>query len=75
LKDDCLQVLLESAQIPNQQAMVSFIRNGLTRLEVESIRTVKVYGRKLGEELPAWNQSFEMMPQVEIPSIPEPMSQ
>jgi len=73
LKDDCLQVLLESAQIPNQQAMVSFIRNGLTKLEVESIRTVKVYGRKLGEELPAWNQSFEMMPQVEIPSIPEPI--
>jgi hypothetical protein len=70
LKDDCLQVLLESAQIPNQQAMVSFIRNGLTRLEVESIRTVKVYGRKLGEELPAWNQSFEMMPQVENPLNP-----
>lgn len=73
LKDDCLQVLLESAQIPNQQAMVSFIRNGLTKLEVESIRTVKVYGRKLGEELPAWNQSFEMMPEVETPSIPEQM--
>jgi hypothetical protein len=73
LKDDCLQVLLESAQIPNQQAMVSFIRNGLTRLEVESIRRVKVYGRKLGEESPAWNQSFEMMPQVETPSIPEPI--
>jgi hypothetical protein len=73
LKDDCLQVLLESAEIPNQQAMVSFIRNGLTRLEVESIRTVKVYGRQLGEESPAWNQSFEMMPEVETPSIPEPM--
>jgi hypothetical protein len=53
--------------------MVSFIRNGLTRLEVESIRRVKVYGRKLGEESPAWNQSFEMMPQVETPSIPEPI--
>jgi len=73
LKDDCLQVLLESAEIPERQAMVSFIRNGLTRLEVESIRRVKVYGRKLGEESPAWNQSFEMMPQVEIPSIPEPI--
>jgi hypothetical protein len=73
LKDDCLQVLLESAEIPDRQAMVSFIRNGLTRLEVESIRRVKVYGRKLGEESPAWNQSFEMMPQVETPSIPEPI--
>ncbi len=73
LKDDCLQVLLESAQIPKQQAMVSFIRNGLTRMEVESIRTVKVYGRQLGEESPAWSESFEMVSEVETPSIPESM--
>jgi hypothetical protein len=73
LKDDCLQVLLESAQIPKQQAMVSFIRNGLTKLEVESIKTVKVFGRQVGEESPAWSQSFEMVSEVETPSIPESM--
>ncbi len=73
LKDDCLQVLLESAQIPKQQAMVSFMRNGLTKLEVESIKTVKVFGRQVGEESPAWSQSFEMVSEVETPSIPESM--
>ncbi|HEY9902215.1 MAG TPA: hypothetical protein V6D43_07265 [Candidatus Sericytochromatia bacterium] len=73
LKDDCLQVLLESAQIPKQQAMVSFIRNGLTKLEVESIKTVKVFGRQVGEESPAWSQSFEMISEVETPSFPEPI--
>jgi hypothetical protein len=73
LKDDCLQVLLESAQIPKQQAMVSFMRNGLTKLEVESIKTVKVFGRQVGEESPAWSQSFEMVSEVETPSFPEPI--
>lgn len=71
LKDDCLQILLESTQIPDQQAMVSFIRNGLIKLEVESINRVKVYGRQLGEESPAWNQTFELMTVQDTPIINE----
>jgi len=59
-KDDCLQVLVESAQIPNQKAMVSFIRQGLTKLGVETIKTVQVYGRQKGQDSFAWNQSFEI---------------
>ncbi|MEQ9234596.1 hypothetical protein [Coleofasciculus sp. E2-BRE-01] len=59
-KDDCLQVLVESAQIPNQKAMVSFIRQGLTKLGVETIKTVQVYGRKKGQDSFAWNQSFDI---------------
>ena len=73
LKEGCLQILLESAQIPDQQDMVSFIRQGLTKLGIESINTVKVYGRQLGEESPAWSQTFEMIPEEEIPSISEEM--
>lgn len=72
-KDDCLHILLEAVQIPQQQAMVSFIRNGLIKLEVESIETVKVYGRQTGEESPAWSQKFELVSQPEIPSISEPI--
>jgi hypothetical protein len=59
-KDDCLQVLVESAQIPNQKTMVSFIRQGLTKLGVETIKTVQVYGRQKGQDSFAWNQSFEI---------------
>ncbi len=59
-KDDCLQVLVESAQIPNQKAMVSFIRQGLTKLGVETIKTVQVYGRQQGQDSFAWNQSFDI---------------
>jgi hypothetical protein len=60
LKDGCLQIMLESAQIPNQQALVEFIRKGITSLEATSIQQVKAYGRQAGEDFPAWNQEIEI---------------
>jgi hypothetical protein len=59
-KDSYLQILLESAQVPNQQALVAFVDQGLTRLEAASIKQVKLYGRQIGEEFPAWSQEFEL---------------
>jgi hypothetical protein len=70
VKNDCLQILLESAEVPDQEAMISFIRNGLIKLEV-SINNIKVYGRQIGEENPAWNQTFELIPVQDTPMIPE----
>ncbi len=70
-KDDYLQILLESAQTPDQEAMVSFIRKGLIKLEIESIQTVKVYGRKTGEESPAWSKKFELLSPPETSSSTE----
>jgi hypothetical protein len=69
LKDACLQVMLESPEVPDQQALVTFIRKRITGLRVASIERVKVYGRQAGEEFPAWNQEFEIVVQVN-PSSP-----
>jgi uncharacterized protein (DUF697 family) len=63
LKEGCLQIMLESAQVPNQQALVVFIRKGITNLGAEPIKKVKVYGRQIGEEFPAWNEEFEVVAQ------------
>jgi uncharacterized protein (DUF697 family) len=63
LKDGCLQVMLESAQAPNQQALVVFIRKGITNLGAEPIKKVKVHGRQIGEEFPAWIEEFEVVAQ------------
>lgn len=60
LKNSCLQVLLESAQVPNQQTLVAFVRKGITSLGCESIQSVRVYGRQIGEEVPDWSQEFEL---------------
>jgi DNA-binding transcriptional regulator YhcF (GntR family) len=61
LKDACLQIMLESAQVPNQQALVAFIRKSIVGLGAASIERVKIYGRQTGEEFPAWNQEFELV--------------
>ena len=61
LKDDCLQIMLESAQVPNQPTLVTFVRNWISKLGSESIKRVKVYGRQTGDEFPAWSQDFEAM--------------
>ena len=60
LKDGCLQVMVESAQAPNQQALVEFIRKGVASLQTVSIQKVKIYGRQTGEEFPVWNQEIEI---------------
>ncbi|MBF2065382.1 MAG: PrsW family intramembrane metalloprotease [Calothrix sp. C42_A2020_038] len=57
---DTLQILLESAEIPNQSLSTAILRKELVRLKIESIRIVKVYGRELQQEIPAWFQQFEV---------------
>ncbi|MEH2147359.1 hypothetical protein [Nostoc sp.] len=59
-KDACLEVMLESAQVPNQQILVAFIRKGLTALGAASVEIVKVYGQQTGKEFPAWSKEFDL---------------
>jgi len=60
LKEDCLQIMLESNQVPPQQTLLAFIRKGIISLDIASIQTVKVYGKQTGEEFPAWSQDFKV---------------
>ncbi len=59
-QDACLEVMLESAEVPNQQILVAFIRKGLTALGAASIERVKVYGQQTGKEFPAWSKEFDL---------------
>ncbi|MEG3839828.1 hypothetical protein [Microcoleus sp. herbarium14] len=60
--NDCLHIILESDKVPSQMALVDFIRSGMTNLGVESIHTVKVYGRRTGDGSAAWEDEIELMP-------------
>ena len=59
-KDACLEVILESAEVPNRQTLVAFIRKGLTGLGAASVERVKVYGQQTGKEFPSWSQEFHL---------------
>ena len=79
LKDSRLQVMLESPQVPDEQAMVAFVRNGMMNLDIKSLRQVRVYGRQTGEDIPAWTQEFTLettsifnTPPKSLPQVPPP---
>jgi hypothetical protein len=62
LKDGSLLLLLESDTVPEPTALVPFIKNGLTELGIESVPTLKIYGRKIGDRLPAWQEEIDIEP-------------
>lgn len=71
LKQDCLQVMLESEQPQNQQTLVTFVCKGITGLGIESIKRVHIYGRQMGEEFPDWSQNIELVSKIPTDSIPK----
>jgi hypothetical protein len=57
-EDNSLHIMLEGDKVPaSQEKLVTFLRNGLTKLDIASIYTVKVYGRQLGDD-PAWEEEI-----------------
>ncbi|MEH2290811.1 hypothetical protein [Nostoc sp.] len=59
-QDACLEVMLESAEVPNQQILVAFIRKGLTALGATSVERVKVFGQQTDKNFPDWSQEFDL---------------
>ena len=57
-EDGFLHIILKAAQVPNQQAVVTFIHQGMTKLESEAIHTVRIDGYQNGQDIPAWSDEF-----------------
>ncbi|MBR8835700.1 MAG: hypothetical protein DSM106950_17210 [Stigonema ocellatum SAG 48.90 = DSM 106950] len=66
LKNGCLQVILESGEVPNQQILVTWIRKSMTSLNPASIDRVRVYCRQTGMDFISWTEQFALNA---IPSI------
>ncbi|BBD62669.1 hypothetical protein NIES2109_55150 [Nostoc sp. HK-01] len=69
LKQDYLQVMLESARVPEQNLLVPVIQKELTNLGIQSVKKVKIYGRETGEDLLDWQHEFHVdlsAPQADI---------
>ncbi|MEH2107313.1 hypothetical protein [Nostoc sp.] len=59
-KQNCLQIMLESFEVPVQQLVVPLICDGLINLGIQSFNNVKIYGRVTGEDFPDWQQEIEL---------------
>jgi len=66
-KDDSLLVLLKAAQVPDQQSTVAFIHKLMMKLKIDSIKSVKVYGKQTGQSSPAWSETLDLTPKTEEP--------
>jgi hypothetical protein len=75
-KDDCLQIILESSEVTNQESLVSTIRRGLMSLAPESVNHIKIYARQSESSPVAWSERFSLT-NTESPAMPDfspPMS-
>ena len=57
-KEGWLHVILESAEVPNQQTTAIYIHKKLCTLKSQSLTHIKIHGRQLGNKTVAWTQEF-----------------
>ena len=76
LENDNLHLLLEAAQLPAEEACLRVAIKGLQRLQPNNIYSVTIYGRRDGQQLPAWTQTVELKKRLtSVPvSAPVPVS-
>ncbi|HEY9597242.1 MAG TPA: hypothetical protein V6D33_06190 [Cyanophyceae cyanobacterium] len=59
-QESCLQVMLESTPIPDQQFCVPWITAWIQCLAIPSIQFLRIYGRQEGDDFPAWIEDVEL---------------
>ena len=59
-ENDTLHLLLEAEQLPAEEACLRVAVKGLQRLQPNNVYSVTVYGRREGQQLPAWTQTVEL---------------
>lgn len=69
-KEDCLQIILESSEAPNQEMLVSILRSSLMSLAPESINHVKIYARHKVDSPVFWSERFSLTT-TEAPRMPD----
>lgn len=64
IQQNCLWILLEGKQVPNQTTVVQRIREEIALLSLPTIKAVKVYGRQLGQSKADWSEEWAIQPAV-----------
>jgi protease PrsW len=63
IDDGCLQLILESEQIPDKASSMAFIRQELSTWQPRLINTVRVYSRRPDQPFPDWEETFILVKQ------------
>ncbi|MBD2155951.1 hypothetical protein [Leptolyngbya sp. FACHB-16] len=60
---DHLRIYLEAEQVPNRDALMTFVQNGLSNLHIANISVVEVIGQQSGQNEAAWTQEWQIDPE------------
>ncbi len=64
-----LQILLESETSVEPSRLISLVRDALVNLRSQYFSTIKLYGRKAGETVTAWQDQFDLATPTTAPSV------
>ncbi|WP_017712218.1 hypothetical protein [Prochlorothrix hollandica] len=60
----CLRILLETQTPPIQSNLVNYIHKGIGKLAIYQIEILQIFGRQIGDDIPAWSQSINLYEEV-----------
>ncbi|MGD2180801.1 WD40 repeat domain-containing protein [Lusitaniella coriacea] len=72
LKDHCLHIFVESAQIPKKEKVAILIRDFMLHLGIESIKRVKISGRCTEDTTSNWSREIQVLKQPDVLLSKEP---
>ncbi|MEB3336735.1 MAG: hypothetical protein VKJ46_04680 [Leptolyngbyaceae bacterium] len=73
LKDGCLKVLVEAAQVPPVSPVTTTVQQVIVGLDSPLIQSLKVYGRETGTEKPAWSQEVGLETEPSLTQTLQPL--
>lgn len=68
-QDQCLQILLEASQVPEQAAAMYVIQQMMSVLQPAGLSLVRVYGRRSGAAHYVWQQEFPVTYVESVPAV------
>jgi uncharacterized protein (DUF697 family) len=68
-KGETLNLVLEGAQVPTEAVFVKVLTNFFKKLAIASVSQIKVYGKQVEEELPAWQQVLKLPTEEETETL------
>ncbi|GEM_PF-1655443 len=66
LEDDCLLVLVTSHQIPDPDAIISFIYQGIISLKNPALKIIRIFGHEDGKNFPSWIKEINLQPELNL---------
>lgn len=60
LKGNCLQILVESDKPQDQEPITQFLTRGIKKLNIESVDSLKIFGKQKGQDFPDWSQDITL---------------